>query len=103
MAEFVTVGKADEIAEGEAKAFPVNGQEIAVSRVDGALVAFSDICTHRQCNLSLGGEIEGTTIECECHGSVFDMKTGAVIDGPAPDPIATFEVRDEGGDLQIGV
>ncbi len=103
MAEFVTVGKADEIAEGEAKAFPVNGQEIAVSRVDGALVAFSDICTHRQCNLSLGGEIDGTTIECECHGSVFDMKTGAVIDGPATEPVATFEVRDEGGDLQIGV
>ena len=103
MAEFVSVGKADEIAEGEAKAFPVNGQEIAVSRVDGALVAFSDICTHRQCNLSLGGEIDGTTIECECHGSVFDMKTGAVIDGPATEPVATFEVRDEGGDLQIGV
>lgn len=103
MAEFVTVGNADEIAEGEAKAFPVNGQEIAVSRVDGALVAFSDICTHRQCNLSLGGEIDGTTIECECHGSVFDMKTGAVIDGPATEPVATFEVRDEGGDLQIGV
>jgi nitrite reductase/ring-hydroxylating ferredoxin subunit len=103
MAEFVTVGRADEIAEGEAKAFPVNGQEIAVSRVDGALVAFSDICTHRQCNLSLGGEIDGTTIECECHGSVFDMKTGAVIDGPATEPVATFEVRDEGGDLQIGV
>ena len=59
MAEFVTVGHADEIEEGEAKAFPVNGAEIAVSRVSGTLYAFSDICTHRQCNLSLGGEIDG--------------------------------------------
>ena len=82
---------------------PSTVEEIAVARVDGALVAFSDICTHRQCNLSLGGEIDGTTITCECHGSVFDMKTGAVIDGPATEPVATFEVRDEGGDLQIGV
>jgi len=101
MAEFVTVGRADEIPEGEAKAFPVNGEEIAVSRVAGTLYAFSDICTHRQCNLSLGGEIEGTSITCECHGSTFDMTTGAVQEGPATDPIATFTVRDESGDLQI--
>ena len=65
------------------------------------LHAFSDICTHRQCNLSLGGEIDGSTIECECHGSVFDMTTGEVLNGPATEPIATFPVSDEGGDLKI--
>ena len=65
MAEWITVGKADDIAEGDATAFDVNGAQIAVSRVEGELRAFSDICTHPQCKLSLGGEIEGTTIECE--------------------------------------
>jgi 3-phenylpropionate/trans-cinnamate dioxygenase ferredoxin component len=103
MAESVTVGRADEITEGEVKAFPVNGEEIAVSRVAGALYAFSDICTHRQCNLSLGGEIEGTSITCECHGSTFDMTNGEVLEGPATEPIATFAVRDEGGDLKIEI
>ena len=101
MAEWVTVGKADDITDDEATAFDVNGQEIAVARVAGQLHAFSDICTHRQCNLSLGGEIDGSTIECECHGSVFDMTTGAVVNGPANEPIATFPVSDEGGDLKI--
>lgn len=101
MAEFVTVGRADEIDEGEAKAFPVNGAEIAVSRVAGTLYAFSDICTHRQCNLSLGGDIEGTSITCECHGSAFDMATGEVLEGPATEPIATFPVREENGELLI--
>ena len=103
MAEFVTVGRADEIAEGEAKAFPVQGREIVVARVGGTLYGFSDICTHRGCNLSMGGEIDGSSITCECHGSVFDMTTGAVVEGPAEDPVATFPVRDEGGDLQIQV
>ena len=102
MAEWITVGKADEIAEGEVTAFDVTGEEIAVSRVDGALRAFSDICTHRRCNLSMGGEIDGTTIECECHGSVFNMVTGEVVEGPATEPIATYPVSDEGGDLRIG-
>jgi nitrite reductase/ring-hydroxylating ferredoxin subunit len=101
MAEFVTVGRVEEIEEGEAKAFPVNGAEIAVSRVSGTLYAFSDICTHRQCNLSLGGEIDGSSITCECHGSTFDMTTGDVLEGPATEPIATFPVREENGELQI--
>ena len=101
MGEFVTVGRAEDVAEGEAKAFVVGDDEVAVSRIDGALFAFSDICTHRQCNLSLGGEIEGTTIQCECHGSVFDMTTGAVVEGPATEPVATFEARELDGDLQV--
>lgn len=103
MAEFVTVGKADDIKEGEATAFQVSGEEVAVARSDGTLYAFNDICTHRRCNLAMGGEIEGTTITCECHGSMFDMSTGEVVEGPATEPIATYEVREENGDLQVAV
>ena len=103
MAEWVIVGKADEIAEGEAMAFDIGGQEIAVGRSAGTLFAFSDICTHRGCNLANGGEIEGSSIECECHGSVFDMGTGEVMQGPATEPIATFGVSDEGGELKVEV
>ena len=101
MAEFVTVGRGDEVAEGAAKAFSVGGQEIAVARAGGTLYAFSDICTHRACNLAMGGEIEGTTITCECHGSIFDMSDGSVVQGPATDPLATFGVSEDGGDLRI--
>ena len=101
MAEWVSVGKADDIVEGDATAFDVNGEEIAVARADGALYAFSDVCTHRRCNLSSGGEIDGTTIECECHGSVFDLVTGEALEGPATDPIAVYPVSDDGGDLKI--
>jgi nitrite reductase/ring-hydroxylating ferredoxin subunit len=103
MAEFVTVGRVEEIADNEAKAFDVGGQQIAVARVDGTLHAFSDVCTHRYCNLSNGGEIDGASITCECHGSEFDVTTGAVLEGPATEPIATFPVRDEGGELQVQV
>jgi 3-phenylpropionate/trans-cinnamate dioxygenase ferredoxin subunit len=103
MAELVTVGRAEEVPEGEATAFDVNGQTIAVSRVGGRILAFSDICTHRQCNLSMGGEVDGTTITCECHGSMFDMATGEVLGGPATEPIATYPVREENGELQVEV
>lgn len=101
MEGFVTVAKTEDVPEGSATAFPVAGQEVAVARAGGRLFAFGDICTHRHCNLAMGGEIEGTTITCECHGSIFEMSDGSVLEGPATEPIATFEVHEEGG--QIGV
>lgn len=101
MADFATVGKADEIDDGDVAAFQVGDLQIAVAKVDGDFFAFSDICTHRQCNLS-GSDLDGTTIECECHGSVFDVATGEVLEGPATEPVDTYEVRVEGDDLQVG-
>jgi len=103
MGEFVTVGRADEVGDGEAVAFAVGDEEVAVARVDGDLYAFSDICTHRHCNLSAGGEIEGTTIQCECHGSMFSMETGEVLNPPASEPLATFDVRELEGEIQVAV
>jgi nitrite reductase/ring-hydroxylating ferredoxin subunit len=101
MGEFVTVGRADEVGDGEAVAFAVGDEEVAVARVDGDLSAFRDICTHRHCNLSAGGEIEGTTIQCECHGSMFSMETGEVLNPPATEPLATFDVRELEGEIQV--
>jgi nitrite reductase/ring-hydroxylating ferredoxin subunit len=40
---------------------------------------------------------------CQCHGSRFDLTTGAVPRGPATEPLATYEVREEHGELQIRV
>jgi 3-phenylpropionate/trans-cinnamate dioxygenase ferredoxin subunit len=99
----VSVGKSDEIEEGDARAFQVDDHLIGVARVNGELLAFSDICTHRQCNLTAGGEIDGTYIQCECHGSTFDMKTGEVIEGPATEPIEVFEVSETDGEIRLSV
>ncbi|MGH2630787.1 MAG: Rieske (2Fe-2S) protein [Actinomycetota bacterium] len=103
MAEFVTVGTSDEIGENEAHAFDVGDQVVGVARVGGELLAFSDVCTHRQCSLTSLGEIDGTVIQCGCHGSRFDMRTGEVLAGPAVDPIAVFQARDESGNLQVSM
>jgi 3-phenylpropionate/trans-cinnamate dioxygenase ferredoxin subunit len=100
MGGFTTVGRADEVAEGRVKAFEVGGNQIAVVRIEGVLYGFGDTCTHRGCSLATG-EILGTAIECECHGSVFDMTTGAVVEGPAEEPVPAFAVREEAGELRI--
>jgi nitrite reductase/ring-hydroxylating ferredoxin subunit len=102
MAEFITVGKADDVPEGEMRQFQVGGDDVAVANVAGDLHAFSDVCTHMQCSLA-EGDLEGTTVTCMCHGSQFNVITGDVLNGPATEPVDTFEVAVEGDDLKVGM
>ena len=38
---------------------------------------------------------------CRCHGSKFDVTNGAVVNGPAQDPVETYETREVDGTLKI--
>ena len=102
MAEFVTVGKPEDVPEGEPKAFEVGDRVVAVVKLEDGYFAFDDECTHRQCSLS-EGEIEERSIVCPCHGSEFDVRTGKVLNPPAAQPVPTYEVRVEDGQLQVAV
>jgi 3-phenylpropionate/trans-cinnamate dioxygenase ferredoxin subunit len=71
-----------------------------VARVVGRLYAFDDSSTHLQCPLS-GALLTGTTIMCQCHGSRFDITDGAVVNGPAKEPLRVYEVEEVDGTIQI--
>jgi 3-phenylpropionate/trans-cinnamate dioxygenase ferredoxin component len=77
-------------------------QRISVARVDDRLYAFDDLCTcaEKPCPLS-GGLLTGTTLMCQCHGSRFDVTTGALINGPAMEPLNVYEVQEVDGEIQI--
>ncbi len=98
----VTLGSASSVGEGTMTAFKAADLEIAVANVDGRYYAFNDICTHRKCPLS-DGELEATTVTCICHGSRFDISTGAVLRGPAARPVEVYPVRIEGDELRVDV
>ncbi len=100
MADFVTVGRASEIDEGTMEMFEVGELRITVANVAGTFHAFDDTCTHRECSLA-EGELDGGIVECACHGSQFDVTTGNVVEGPATEPIGTYDARVEGDDLQV--
>jgi 3-phenylpropionate/trans-cinnamate dioxygenase ferredoxin subunit len=102
VAEFVTVGKPEDVPDGEPKAFDVGERVVTVVKLEDGYFAFDDECTHRQCSLA-EGELEERSIVCPCHGSEFDVRTGEVLTPPAVQPLRIFEVRVDGGDLQIAV
>jgi len=78
--------------------FDVAGTTVCVANANGHLYAFDDTCTHRGCSLGKG-KLEGTTVTCPCHGSQFDVTSGAVIRGPATRPVRSRMVQVEGKDL----
>jgi nitrite reductase/ring-hydroxylating ferredoxin subunit len=75
---------------------------ISIARVADRLYAFDDLCTcnDQACPLS-GGLLAGTTIMCQCHGSRFDITTGAVINGPAIKPLTVYSVQEVDGEVCI--
>lgn len=83
-------------------AVDAGGIAVALARVDGAWYAVETWCTHAECPLS-DGWIEGAAIRCPCHGSLFDLVTGDVLEGPADEPVRVFPTRVAGVRVEIGV
>ena len=101
---FRTVAPSDAIADDSVVPYYLGDRKlrISVARVDGRLYAFDDLCTcaDEPCPLS-GGLLTGTTVMCQCHGSRFDITTGAVINGPATRALTVYEVQEVDGEIQI--
>ena len=101
---FRTIGPGDAISEDFVVSHYLADRRlrVALARVGGRLYAFDDLCTcaDHPCPLS-GGLLSGTTIMCQCHGSRFDVTTGAVIAGPATQALTVYEARDLEGSAQV--
>ena len=69
--------------------------DVAVFNVAGSFCATQDKCTHKQGPLSKG-KLDGSTVTCPWHGSQFNVCTGAVLRGPAIDPLKTYRVIVDG-------
>jgi nitrite reductase/ring-hydroxylating ferredoxin subunit len=59
-------------------------------------VAFADRCTHKGGPLS-DGTLACGIVQCPWHGSQFNVNSGAVEQGPAEQPIETYDVDSNDG------
>ncbi len=100
--DFVRVCRSGQITDGMVRRFFVSDIEVAVARWDGTAYASSNYCSHLDCLLSSGSATEDGLL-CSCHGSVFDYETGDPITPPATKPIAMYPVKEEGGEIFVGL
>lgn len=103
MSEAVKAAKLSDLKEGEVKGVKLNGEEIALYRQGDEVFATSDICTHADCVISENYDVQGEEVECTCHGSHFNIKTGENTVPPAAEPLKTYPVRIEDEDVLIEV
>ncbi len=82
----------------------VDGVDVLLVRDGERLFAIANRCTHQGAPLSRGrvtfsGSIASVT--CPVHGSTFDLATGKVLRGPATVPEPAYDVRVNGGTVEI--
>jgi nitrite reductase/ring-hydroxylating ferredoxin subunit len=99
---FVKVGLKKEISAGKMKVIDVAGVSVLLANIAGEYYAIGNKCTHRGCKLS-SGVFEGETVKCPCHKSVFNVKTGEVMHGPASKPAPKYAVRVEEEQILVGI
>jgi thiosulfate dehydrogenase [quinone] large subunit len=98
----VRVLAADQVAIGAGTLFtdPTTGAPaFALHPSSGTFLAFSAVCTHAGC--TVGYQAESDEFVCPCHGSVYNARTGAVIQGPAPLPLPKIAIADTNGELYV--
>ncbi|MCC2627002.1 MAG: Rieske (2Fe-2S) domain protein [Thermomicrobiales bacterium] len=88
------------LVDGKPRRVEVDGTPVLLLRRGDRIQAIGATCPHLGGPLD-EGTIEGDTVTCPWHGSVFSLDDGSLIHGPAMMPVAAYEVRVEDGRVAI--
>src|ERR671917_2457227 len=88
------------LVDGKPRRVEVDGTPVLLLRQGNRIRAIGATCAHLGGPLD-EGPIEGDTVTCPWHGSVFCLDDGALVHGPAMMPVAAYEVRVVDGRIAI--
>jgi nitrite reductase/ring-hydroxylating ferredoxin subunit len=86
-----TLGSTAQVPVGAGTVF-ADQQVVVTQPTPSNFEAFSAICTHQGCTVN---DVTGGTINCPCHGSMFDITDGSVVRGPAQQPLPRLGITIE--------
>jgi nitrite reductase/ring-hydroxylating ferredoxin subunit/uncharacterized membrane protein len=82
------------------KRVEVKDTPVLLYRDGESLYAIAAVCSHAGGPLE-DGEFDGHCVQCPWHQSVFDLRDGSVVHGPATQGQPAFEVRTQYGQVEI--
>lgn len=85
----------DELPTDDVIGVVVNGRDVAVYAVGGAVYATDNICTHGHARLC-DGFLDGHEIECPLHQGKFDVRDGRPLCEPVTKALRHYPVKIEG-------
>lgn len=92
----------DELADGAAQRFDVDGHRLAVVRIGQQAYVIGDRCTHQDISLAEGDvDVDTCHIECWKHGSSFSLETGVPDVLPATRPVPVYRAWVDDGQVYV--
>jgi nitrite reductase/ring-hydroxylating ferredoxin subunit/uncharacterized membrane protein len=99
--EFVAVLPENELADNSMKSAQAGEVAVLLAKINGEVFALANTCSHLGGPLCDGDLMDNCTVRCPWHQSVFSLKDGSVVDGPATEPQPKFEVRTSNGQIEV--
>lgn len=97
--ELVQVCPLEDVPAGEARAYHVEGYDLAVFNTGDEIFVIENRCPHMGAELA-DGELVDRRVCCSEHGWVIDLDSGEVLDRDGV-MVATFPVKVEGGAIWV--
>ncbi|MEJ7691168.1 MAG: Rieske (2Fe-2S) protein [Nocardioidaceae bacterium] len=89
-----------ELAEGQPRQVVTGDAAILLVRDGGQVHALANRCSHLGGPLNEGEIVDGC-VQCPWHGSVFRLRDGHIVRGPASAPQPTYDVRVQAGQIEV--
>jgi 3-phenylpropionate/trans-cinnamate dioxygenase ferredoxin subunit len=99
---YVRLLPAADLRPGQVRALEADGQNVLLCHTGDGIHAVSAICTHATARLD-EGRLRGHRLTCLLHGASFDVVTGAVLGGPACEPLRSWPTRIVDGHVEAAL
>ena len=96
----VLVGTLSSLPDDTGTCVDVDGDAVAVFRVDEDVYAIANRCSHAEASLCEGELFDGE-VECPRHGAAFDVASGRALTLPATQPVVAYRTQVRDGDVFV--
>jgi nitrite reductase/ring-hydroxylating ferredoxin subunit/uncharacterized membrane protein len=98
--EWTAVLDSDELSENSTKQVHIQGKGVLLYHSGDHIFAIGSVCSHAGGPLE-NGEINGDCVTCPWHDSVFCLRDGGIVHGPATQPQPNYEARVHHGKIEV--
>jgi nitrite reductase/ring-hydroxylating ferredoxin subunit/uncharacterized membrane protein len=98
--QWTRVLAAEELGDRNARRVEVDGGPVLLYRDGDTINAIGAVCSHAGGPLE-EGKFENGCVECPWHQSVFNLRTGEVVHGPATHAQPAYEARVRQGQVEV--
>lgn len=99
---WIDAAAVDALPDDEVIGVDLDGKSLALYKVEGAVFATDNICTHGHARLC-DGFLEGHEIECPLHQGKFDIRDGRALCAPLSEDIKIYPVKIEGNRIFVAL